>query len=315
MFNKNSKIFLAGHKGLVGSALLRLLQKENYKNIVVKNRTELNLLNTEKVFAFFDKEKPEIVFLAAAKVGGIFANMQYPADFIYQNLQIQNNIIHAAYKYNVKKLLFLGSSCIYPKYSQQPIKEHYLLSSNLEESNKAYAIAKISGLISCQAYKEQYNCNFISVMPTNLYGPNDNYDKNNSHVIAALIRKFHFAKIKKEQHVIVWGSGNARREFMFVDDCVRAIIFIMHKYNEPDPINIGVGKDITIKELACIIKDIVNFQGDIIFDCEKPDGTPRKLLDISKLIALDFNTKSYISLKKGLLMTYKHFMKNLKNEL
>ncbi len=305
---KNSKIYVAGHRGLVGSAIIRSLVKQGYNNLVTKTRQELDLLDSVAVANFFQKEKPEYVFLAAAKVGGILANNTYPANFIYENLTIQNNIIHNAYLNKVKKLLFLGSSCIYPKFAKQPIKEEYLLSGKLEPTNKAYAIAKIAGIIMCESYNKQYNTNFISVMPTNLYGPNDNFDLKNSHVVPALIRKFHEAKINNKNKVVLWGTGCPRREFLYVDDLAEACIFLMNNYNESEIINIGTGKDISIKELAGIIKNVVGFEGKIVWDTSKPDGTPRKLLDVSRLNKLGWKYK--VSLKKGIELTYNWYKNN-----
>ncbi|GAB4129356.1 MAG: GDP-L-fucose synthase [Raineya sp.] len=295
---KNSKIYVAGHRGMAGSAILRRLQKEGYSNIVFRTSQELDLRNQQAVSRFFEQEKPEYVFMAAAKVGGIMANNTYRADFIYENLAIQNNIIHEAYKNNVQKLLFLGSSCIYPKFAPQPIKEAYLLTGTLEHTNEPYAIAKIAGIKMCQAYHDQYGCNFVSVMPTNLYGEGDNYDPQNSHVIAALIRKFYEAKRDNKTHVEIWGTGTPRREFLNADDLADACYFLMQNYNSPEIINVGVGEDISIKELAELIKDIVGFQGDLVFDSSKPDGTPRKLLDVSKLHSLGWKHK--INLKEGI---------------
>jgi len=306
--NKDSKIYVAGHRGMVGSAILRKLQKEGYSNIVTKTSKELDLRNQKDVEDFFQQEKPEYVFLAAAKVGGILANNTYRAEFIYDNLMIQSNVIHSAYKYGVKKLLFLGSSCIYPKYAPQPMKEEYLLSGYLEPTNEPYAIAKITGIKMCEAYRHQYGCNFISAMPTNLYGPNDNYDLNNSHVLPALIRKFHEAKINNKKEVIVWGTGNPRREFMHVDDLADACLFLMLNYNDGKFVNIGTGKDISIRELAGLIKTIVGYEGNIIFDTTKPDGTPRKLLDLSYIHSLGWHHK--IELDEGIKMTYQDFLEN-----
>lgn len=292
---------------MVGSAILRELKNQGYTNFLLKTRKELDLTNQDQVNIFFKKEKPEYVFLAAAKVGGIQANNTYRAEFIYSNICIQTNIIDAAYRNKVKKLLFLGSSCIYPKLAPQPIKEEYLLTGALEPTNEPYAVAKISGLQMCKSYKDQYGCNFISVMPTNLYGPNDNYDLENSHVLPALLRKFHEAKINKKDEVVVWGTGKAMREFMYVDDMARACILIMQKYDDREIINIGTGEDITIAQLARTIKKVVGFEGKIIFDKTKPDGTPRKLLDISKLKQLEFENEH--SLEDGIRMTYNDFLK------
>jgi len=303
--NKNSKIYIAGHKGLVGSAITRLLQKEGYKNLILKTRQELDLLNQQAVSDFFKKEKPEYVFLAAAKVGGIMANQTYPADFIYENLVIQANIMHTAYLNKVKKLLFLGSSCIYPKLTPQPIKEEYLLSGALETSNKPYAVAKIAGIITCQSYNKQYGTNFISVMPTNLYGPNDNFDLQNSHVLPALIRKFHEAKASGQKEIILWGSGSPKREFLYVDDLAEACLFLMKNYNSSEIINIGTGEDLPIKDLAEKIKEIAGYDGKIVWDKSKLDGTPRKLLDVSKITKLGWKHK--IELENGLKLTYEWF--------
>ena len=284
--NKESKIYVAGHRGMVGSAIVRRLQKEGYNNIVTRTSKELDLRNQAQVEAFFTEEKPEYVFLAAAKVGGILANNTYKTEFIYDNLMIEANVIHAAHKNNVTKLLFLGSSCIYPKMSPQPIKEEYLLSGYLEPTNQPYAIAKIAGIELCQDYHAQYGDNFISVMPTNLYGPNDNYDLKNSHVLPALLRKFHTAKINNLPQVEIWGTGSPKREFLHVDDLADACFYLMQNYNQPDLVNIGTGEDISIKDLALLIKDITGYEGELTFDTSKPDGTPRKLLDVSKLHGL-----------------------------
>jgi GDP-L-fucose synthase len=296
--NKNSKIYIAGHRGMAGSAILRRLQQEGYTNLVCRTSQELDLRNQQAVADFFSQEKPEYVFLAAAKVGGILANNTYKADFIYENLAIQNNVIHQSYKHAVKKLLFLGSSCIYPKFAPQPIKEEYLLTGTLEPTNEPYAIAKIAGIKMCQAYREQYGCNFISVMPTNLYGEGDNYDPQNSHVIAALIRKFYEAKRDGKPQVEIWGTGTPRREFLNADDLADACYFLMLHYDSPEIINIGVGEDISIKELALLIKEIVGYEGELFFDTSKPDGTPRKLLDVSKLHNLGWRHR--IGLREGI---------------
>ncbi len=306
--NKKSKIYIAGHRGLVGSATKRKLEEEGYNNLVFKTREDLDLLDSNKVGDFFKKEKPEYVFLAAAKVGGILANDDYPADFIYQNLLIQNNIIHNSYLNKVKKLLFLGSSCIYPKNCPQPIKEEYLLSGFLEETNKAYAVAKIAGIEMCQSYNKQYKTNFISVMPTNLYGPNDNFDLKSSHVLPALICKFHEAKINNDEAVVVWGTGLPKREFLYVDDLADACIFLMNNYNESDIVNIGTGEDITIFELSKLIKKVIGFKGEIINDTTKPDGTLQKLLDVGRINKVGWHHK--ISLEEGLEKTYKWFLGN-----
>lgn len=298
----DSKIYVAGHRGMVGSAIMKNLLEKGFTNIVTRTSSELNLINQQEVSAFFALEKPEYVFLAAAKVGGILANSTYAADFIYENLMIQNNVIHESYKNNVKKLLFLGSSCIYPKLAPQPLKEEYLLTGLLEETNEPYAIAKIAGIKMCDAYRSQYGCNFISVMPTNLYGLNDNYDIQNSHVLPALLRKIHEAKSNELPEVIVWGTGTPLREFMHASDMSDACVYLMQKYNEEGFVNIGTGEEISILDLAYLIKDIVGFQGKIIFDDTKPDGTPRKLMDASKLNSLGW--KYSIPLKQGIQQVY-----------
>ena len=307
----NSKIFVAGHRGMVGSAICKDLINKGYNNIVTRTSQELNLINQQDVARFFEEEKPEYVFLAAAKVGGIIANSTYKADFIYQNLMIQSNVIHQSYVSGVKKLLFLGSSCIYPKFAPQPLKEEYLLTGLLEESNEPYAIAKIAGMKMCDAYRDQYGCNFISVMPTNLYGFNDNYDLQNSHVLPALIRKFHEAKIKGKNEVIVWGTGTPLREFLHASDMANACVYLMKNYNEAGFVNIGTGKEISIKDLAIMIKNIVGFNGAIVYDSTKPDGTPRKLTDISKLSNLGWNYN--IELEEGILNVYKDYIANEDN--
>ncbi|MFI5219802.1 MAG: GDP-L-fucose synthase family protein [Bacteroidia bacterium] len=296
--NKTSKIYIAGHQGMVGSAILRKLSKEGFKNIVTRTSSELDLRNQKAVEDFFETDKPEYVFLAAAKVGGIVANDKFRADFIYENISIQNNVIHNAYKQGVKKLLFLGSSCIYPKLCPQPIKEEYLLTGLLEPTNEPYAIAKIAGLKMCAAYHDQYGCNFISVMPTNLYGPNDNYNLQNSHVLPALIRKFFEAKENNKPFVELWGTGKPMREFLHADDLAEACYFLMLSYNDKEIINIGTGVDITIKDLAVMIKNISDYEGELKFDISKPDGTPRKLLDVSKIHSLGWKHK--ISLEEGI---------------
>ncbi|HPT77108.1 MAG TPA: GDP-L-fucose synthase [Defluviitaleaceae bacterium] len=306
--NKNDRIFVAGHKGLVGSAIVRNLQRKGYNNLILKSRKELDLINQTQVNEFFEKEKPDYVFLAAAKVGGIGANSTYQADFIYENLMIESNIIHAAYRYKVRKLLFLGSSCIYPKTCPQPIKEEYLLTGPLEPTNEAYALAKISGLKMCQFYNQQYGTNFISVMPTNLYGPNDNFDLETSHVFPALIRKFHEAKIKNLPYVELWGDGTPLREFLYVDDMADACVFLMENYDCNEFVNIGTGKEISIARLAEMIKNIIGYKGDIRWDRTKPNGTPRKLLDISKLTALGW--RSQVNLETGIYKTYAWYKEN-----
>jgi len=301
--NKDSKIFVAGHNGMVGSSIVRKLKELGYTNIITKSKKELDLTNQFQVNHFFHFEKPEFIFLAAARVGGIKANNDFRADFIYQNIMIQSNIIKASHDNKAKKLLFLGSSCIYPKLCQQPIKEEYLLTGSLETSNDAYAVAKIAGIKMCQDFNKQYGDNFISVMPTNLYGPNDNYDLNNSHVLPAMIRKFHEAKIENKESVEIWGTGSPMREFLHVDDLADACIFLMNNYNSTEIINVGTGKDITIKELANTIKDIVGFNGYIYFNTEMSDGTPRKLLDVSKIKEIGWSSK--IGLIEGITKTYK----------
>ncbi len=303
--NKSDKVYVAGHKGMVGSAILRKLKATGFANIIYRTSSELDLTNQEKVNDFFKEEKPVYVFLAAAKVGGILANNTFRAGFLYENLMIQSNVIHAAYKCKVEKLLFLGSSCIYPRMAPQPLKEEYLLTGPLEYTNEPYAVAKIAGIKLCDAYRSQYGCNFISAMPTNLYGPNDNYDLNTSHVLPALIRKFHEAKANGLQEVVIWGTGNPLREFMHVDDLADACYFLMQGYNEPGLINIGVGEDISIRDLALLVRDIVGFSGTITHDTSKPDGTPRKLMDVSRLRALGWKEK--ISLREGVEKVYKEF--------
>jgi GDP-L-fucose synthase len=302
---KEGKIYLAGHRGMVGSAIYRKLIAEGYQNLVTRELADLDLRRQDAVEAFFEKERPDYVFLAAAKVGGIVANNTYRADFLYENLMIQNNVIHQSYRTGVRKLLFLGSSCIYPKLAPQPLREDYLLTGLLEPTNEPYAIAKIAGIKLCDAYRSQYGCNFISVMPTNLYGPNDNYDLQNSHVLPALIRKFHEAKIRGDAGVEVWGTGSPLREFMHVDDLAAACYYLMHHYDEPGLVNIGVGEDISIRDLAFLVRDIVGFTGDIHFNTSKPDGTPRKLMDVSKLHSFGFRHK--ISLEQGIRMVYEDF--------
>lgn len=305
----DSKIYVAGHRGMVGSAIVKNLKQKGFTNIVMRTSSELNLINQHDVAHFFDTEKPEYVFLAAAKVGGIVANASYKADFIYENILIQSNVIHESYKNKVKKLLFLGSTCIYPKLAPQPLKEEYLLTGLLEETNDAYAIAKIAGIKMCDAYRAQYGCNFISVMPTNLYGFNDNYDLQNSHVLPALLRKFHEAKINKHPEVIVWGTGSPMREFLHASDMADACVYLMRNYNEADFVNIGSGEEISIKKLAFLIKDIVGFEGTIVFDTSKPDGTPRKVTDTTKLHQLGW--EHTISLKEGIEQVYQEeFVKN-----
>lgn len=308
---KESKIYIAGHRGMVGSALHRRLKEEGYTNFVFRTSAELDLRNQQAVNDFFAAEKPEYVFLAAAKVGGIIANNTYRAEFIYDNLMMEANIIHAAYLSKVTKLMFLGSSCIYPKLAPQPLKEEYLLTGLLEETNEPYAIAKIAGIKMCDAYRHQYGCNFISVMPTNLYGPNDHYDLQNSHVLPALIRRFHEAKLANAPSVTLWGTGTPYREFLHTDDLAEACIYLMKEYDEPGLVNIGCGEDISIKGLAELIKDIVGYQGAIEFDTSKPDGTPRKLMDVSKLAS--FGWKARIGLREGVGAVYAGYVKSLEN--
>ena len=300
-----SKIYIAGHRGMVGSAIMRNLQGKGYNNIITRTSKELDLRNSQNVSDFFTNEKPEYVFLAAAKVGGIQANNIYRADFIYENLMIQNNVIHHSYLSGVKKLMFLGSSCIYPKMAPQPLKEEYLLTGLLEETNEPYAIAKIAGIKMCESYKRQYGCNFISVMPTNMYGPNDSYNLNNSHVLPALIRKFHDAKENNLASVEMWGTGKPMREFLHADDLGDACVFLMNTYDGEQFVNIGSGTDLTIKDLALLIKDIVGFKGDIVHDLSKPDGTPRKLMDVSYLHSLGWKHK--IELPEGIKQVYDDF--------
>jgi GDP-L-fucose synthase len=303
---KSAKIYVAGHNGMVGSAIVRKLEKEGYQNIIKRNSKELDLRDQIAVTDFFSTEKPDYVFLAAAKVGGIIANNTYRAEFLYENLQIQNNVIHQSYLNNVKKLMFLGSSCIYPKMAPQPLKEEYLLTGLLEETNEPYAIAKIAGIKMCDAYRAQYGCNYISAMPTNLYGYNDNYHPQNSHVLPALIRKCHEAKINGYETVTVWGSGSPKREFLFADDLADACFYLMQNYNEPNLINIGTGEDLTIKDLALLIKEIIGFKGELVFDSSKPDGTPRKLMDVSKLH--DKGWKHKVGLREGIALAYQDFL-------
>ncbi|HYF67640.1 MAG TPA: GDP-L-fucose synthase [Ohtaekwangia sp.] len=305
----SSKIYVAGHRGMVGSAIVRCLERNGYKNIISAPSSILDLRNTEQVNRFFEEEKPEYVFLAAAKVGGIHANNTYPAEFLYDNLMIESNIIHAAYKNKVDKLLFLGSSCIYPKFAEQPIKESSLLTGALEPTNEWYAIAKIAGIKLCQAYHKQYGCRFISAMPTNMYGYGDNYHPENSHVLPALLRRFHEAKTEQKTEVKIWGSGKPLREFMFSDDLAEACFFLMKSYENPELINVGTGEEVSIFELANQIKEVVGFEGTIAFDATKPDGTPRKLMDSSNLHALGYRHK--VSLREGLQKTYQDFLSNV----
>ena len=304
----NSKIYVAGHRGLVGSAIVRNLEAKGYTNIIYRTHEELDLTNQADVQAFFKEEQPEYVILAAAKVGGIHANNTYPADFIYDNLMIQNNVIKAAHDYNVKKLLFLGSTCIYPKMAPQPIKEEYLLTGALEETNEAYAVAKIAGLEMCKFFKRQYRDNFISCMPTNLYGPNDNFDLKSSHVLPALIRKFHEAKVNGKHTVEVWGTGTPLREFIYVDDMADACVFLMENYDGEQHVNIGTGEEVSIRQLAETVKDVVGFEGELVFNTDMPDGTPRKLTTVDKLHGLGWKHRT--SLNEGIKLAYTWFLEN-----
>ena len=308
--NLDAKIYVAGHRGLVGSAIVRNLEEKGYTNIICRTHKELDLTNQEAVRAFFEQERPEYVFLAAAKVGGIHANNTYPADFIYDNLMIQNNVIKAAHDFKVKKLLFLGSTCIYPKMAPQPIKEEYLLTGALEETNEAYAVAKIAGLEMCKFFKRQYGDNFISCMPTNLYGPNDNFDLKNSHVLPALIRKFHEAKVNDNDVVEVWGTGTPLREFLYVDDMADACVFLMENYDGEQHVNIGTGEEVSIRELAETVKEVVGFEGALVFNTDMPDGTPRKLTTVDKLHGLGWKHK--VSLNEGIKLAYDWFLENYK---
>ncbi|MDB6125040.1 MAG: NAD-dependent epimerase/dehydratase [Pedosphaera sp.] len=304
---RNARIYVAGHRGLVGSAIWRKLQQLGFTQAIGKTHTELDLLNSDAVQAFYQQEKPEYVFVAAAKVGGILANSQQPVPFLYDNLVIQNNLIHGAYTHGVKKLLFLGSSCIYPKLAPQPLKEEYLLTGPLEPTNEWYAVAKITGIKLCQALRRQHGCDFISAMPTNMYGPNDNYDLQTSHVLPALIRKFHEAKSTHAPSVICWGSGSPLREFLYADDLADACVFLMEHYSEEQFINVGFGSDVTIRELAELVQKIVGYKGEIIWDKSKPDGTPRKLMDSSRLFSLGWKPK--VDLETGIRLAYEDFLK------
>jgi GDP-L-fucose synthase len=308
MIDKSKKIFVAGQRGLVGSAMIRCLEREGFNNLPKRDRSELDLADEGAVRRFFAQEQPAVVILAAAKVGGIKANNDFPVEFLLDNLRIQNNVIHAAHEVGVRKLLFLGSSCIYPKFAPQPIPETALLSGPLEPTNEAYAIAKIAGIKLCQAFSREYGANFISALPTNLYGPNDNFDLETSHVLAALLRKAHEAKIRKERKLIVWGSGKPRREFLHVDDLASACLFLLEKYDSPEIINLGCGEDLSVRELAELICDVVGFDGELAWDTAKPDGTPRKLLDITKLRGLGWQPA--IPLRDGIAQTYEWFLKN-----
>ncbi len=304
--NKSDKIYVAGHRGMVGSAVVRELQSQGFENIVTRTSKELDLRDSVAVTKFYEQERPDVVVVAAAKVGGIHANNVYRADFLYDNLMIQNNLIHQAYIYGVKKLLFLGSSCIYPKLAPQPLKEEYLLSGHLESTNEPYAIAKIAGIKLCEAYRDQYGCNFISAMPTNLYGPNDNYHPENSHVLPALIRKFHEAKTSGSSTVTVWGDGSPMREFLYADDLANALVYLLLNYNEKEFVNVGFGSDVTIKELAETIADVIGFEGSLEFDSSKPNGTPRKLMDSTRLFSTGWQPK--IDLRTGISLAYQDFL-------
>ena len=311
VMERNAKIYVAGHQGMVGSAIWRKLKSNGFTQLIGRPSTELDLRDQKAVEQFFEEGKPDYVFLAAAKVGGILANDTYPADFLYDNLMIESNVIHNAFEKKVKKLLFLGSSCIYPKFAPQPIKEESLLSGYLESTNEAYAIAKIAGVKLCQAYQRQYGSNFISAMPTNMYGYGDNYHPHNAHVLPALIRRFHEAKVEGRGEVVIWGTGKPLREFMFSDDLADACIFLMENYEDPSVINVGTGEEISILDLANLVKETVGFKGEINFDSTKPDGTPRKLMDSTKLHQLGY--KHNINLKKGLELTYQDFLNNVYN--
>ena len=308
MMEKNGKIYVAGHRGMVGSAIVRALEKNGYHNIVTRTHKELDLTRQDAVEAFFEKEKPDYVFLAAAKVGGIVANNEAPADFMYDNMILEMNVIHSAFKNNVKKLMFLGSSCIYPRMCPQPIKEEYLLTGSLEQTNEAYALSKISGLKYCEYLNRQYHTDYISVMPTNLYGPNDNYHPTHSHVLPALIRRFHEAKVSNLPYVICWGTGKPLREFLYVDDLADACVFLMNNYSGDETVNLGTGKELTIKELTELVAKVIGYTGEIRWDASKPDGTPRKLLDVSKLESLGWHYKT--ELEEGIRLSYQDFLTN-----
>ncbi|WP_133994421.1 GDP-L-fucose synthase [Dinghuibacter silviterrae] len=308
---KDAKIYIAGHRGMVGGAILRHLQTQGYKNLLTRTSKDLDLRNQQAVADFFDKERPAYVFLAAAKVGGILANNTYRGEFLYDNLIIEANIIEAARRYSTTKLMFLGSSCIYPKLAPQPLKESYLLTGPLEETNEPYAIAKIAGIKLCEAYRDQYGCNFISVMPTNLYGKGDNYDLQKSHVLPALIRKFHEAKVKGDKEVVIWGTGTPKREFLYADDLAEACVFLMNEYDGKELVNVGTGEDLSIKELAELVAKVVGFEGALTFDTTKPDGTPRKLMDVSKLHALGW--RHQVELPEGIRLSYEDFLQHKDN--
>jgi len=307
--DKSNKIYVAGHRGMVGGAIKRQLEKMGYTNLVFRTSLELDLRNQQAVDNFFATERPEYVFLAAAKVGGIHANNTYRAEFLYDNLIMEANVIHSAYRYDVKKLMFLGSSCIYPKLAPQPLKEQYLLTGPLEHTNEPYAIAKIAGIKLCEAYYDQFNCSFISVMPTNLYGIGDNYHPENSHVLPALIRRIHEAKEDNKPSVVIWGSGTPRREFLYADDLAEACVYLMNTYNDRELVNIGTGEDLSIKQLAELIAEVIGYDGDLVFDTSKPDGTPRKLMDVTKLHSLGWNHKT--DLRHGITLAYQDFIQNV----
>ncbi len=307
----NAKCFVAGANGMVGSAIVRALQAQGHGHVLTPGRKQLDLMNDSTVRAYFERERPEYVFVAAAKVGGILANNSFPADFLYDNLVIETNLIHAAYEFGVKKLLFLGSTCIYPKLAPQPLKEEYLLTGPLEPTNEWYAVAKIAGIKLCQAFRRQHGCNFISGMPTNLYGPNDNYDLESSHVMPAFIRKFHEAKAKGDSTVTIWGSGKPLREFLHVDDCAEACVFLMKHYEGEEHVNIGVGQDLSILDLAHLVAKVVGFKGELVFDASKPDGTPRKLVDTTKINALGWSPR--IELEEGIGLAYRWFQENVRD--
>lgn len=310
--DKNAKIFVAGHRGLIGSAIVRELKRKGYTNLSLRTRAELDLRNANDVETFFEQEKPDFVFVAAAKVGGIKANMEYPAEFIYDNIQLQNNVIHSSWKNNVSKLLFLGSSCIYPAKAPQPLKEEYFMTGKFEPTNQAYAVAKTAGIEMCASYRKQYGCDFISVIPTNLYGPGEHFDAQNSHLVAALITKFHSAKMNGDKEVMLWGTGTPLREYMFVDDCAEACVMLMEKYSSSDVINIGIGEDKTVSEIAEVVKRVVGYNGNLVFDATKPDGMHRKLMDVTKINSLGWHAKT--NLEDGVRKTYQWYLENIANK-